>query len=95
MTNQGTHTISKNNKYGLKKTDENYFKNKNQKYYLEIKSDPVKSKASLIYYYKRKFGEQIVANILDELGLELALIKLKSMCSPRKKSLKKPTLECY
>jgi len=83
-----TNTISKNNKYGLKKTDENYFKNKNKLYYLEIKNDPVKAKSSLISYYKRRYGKDFVLNLIETLGQEQALKKL-SVYKNELKQLKK------
>ena len=65
------------NKYDAK--DKDYIKEKNKKYYEETKSNPIKSKATHIAYYKKKYGEQFVLNIIHTLGIEDGLSHLKKL----------------
>ena len=60
-------------KYGVKYNDEDYFKIKNKQYYENTKS----SKSSLINYYKKKYGDAVVLELIKTLGLEKALNELR------------------
>jgi hypothetical protein len=92
-------TIPKS-KYGVKFNDPEYFKTKNKLYYKEIKENPIKAKATLINYYKKKYGEALVLNLIECLGLEPALNQLRVYKNELKKSnpllaIAVPSLECY
>lgn len=102
MTNMNKSTIPKH-KYGLKYNDPNYFKTKNKQYYQTIKEDPNKSKSTLINYYKKKYGGELVLNLIETLGLELALNQLRIYKNELKQvkngnpllAITIPLLECY
>lgn len=93
-------TIPKN-KYGVKFNDPEYFKTKNKQYYKDsIKENPLKAKATLINYYKKKYGEALVLNLIETLGLEPALNQLRIYKNELKKNnpllaIAVPSLECY
>jgi len=93
-------------KYGSKysPTDKDYIREKNKKYYEEIKANPMKAKATHISYYKKKYGEQFVLNIINSLGLDDGLNHLKQLKNEFKnknddttflKSITLPYLEVY
>jgi hypothetical protein len=81
MTNQTTATPKDNKyKYGVKhdKADKEYIKLKNKMYYQTIKeSKPNKAKATLINYYKRKYGDDYIINLIECLGVEAMLIMVR------------------
>ena len=62
-------------KYGVEFTDPKYLKTKNKAYYEN-------TKASLINYYKKKYGVEIVEQLIETFGYEIALEKLKNYGSP-------------
>ena len=102
MTYHTKATIPKS-KYGVKFNDPEYFKTKNKQYYQLIKENPIKSKATLINYYKKKYGEELVLNLIESLGLEQALNQLRIYKYELKKTknsnpllaISIPCLECY
>lgn len=103
MTNMNKSIIPKS-KYGLKYNDPTYFKQKNKQYYQDsIKENPNKSKSTLINYYKKKYGAELVLNLIETLGLELALNQLRIYKNELKQiknanpllSITLPILECY
>lgn len=75
-------------KYGVKFTDPNYLKIKNKGYYGNTKS-------TLIIYYKKKYGDDIVLELIESFGLEIALEKLKNYGSPEPTETKIKQKEYY
>lgn len=71
MPNRHSGTLNKKTKYGIHYNDENYFSVKNKKYYED-------SKSSLLCYYKKKYGKNIVELMINTYGLTDGLLKLKS-----------------
>jgi hypothetical protein len=97
-------SIIPKSKYGVKYNDPAYFKTKNKQYYQDnIKQNPNKSKATLINYYKTKYGAELVLNLIETLGLEQALNQLRIYKNELKQAknsnpllaITLPTLECY
>ena len=100
MTNLNASTTIKSRlKYGVPSSDPNYTKAKNKGYYETSKT----KKSSLINYYKVKYGEHIVLNLIQCLGVDLALEQLKKYRNDIKQSkIENPLLsiaipiqECY
>ena len=78
-------------KYGVKFNDPNYLKIKNKIYYENTKSN----KSTLINYYKKKYGDDIVLEFISNFGLEIALDKLKNYGSPEPTDTKIKQKEYY
>ena len=78
-------------KYGVEFTDPNYLKIKNKSYYENTKSN----KSTLINYYKKKYGDNIVSEFISNFGLEIALEKLKNYGSPEPTDTKIKQKEYY
>lgn len=79
-------------------TDKDYIKEKNKLYYEKIKNDPHKSKSSLVSYYKRKYGEHMVLNMIETFGLDNALEQLRDLKYEMKKQKQENPLlkiNCY
>lgn len=102
MTNLNASTTIKSRlKYGVASSDPNYSKAKNKGYYEASKN----KKSSLINYYKVKYGEHLVLNLIECLGIDLALEQLKKYRQEIKQSkienpllsisIAIPTQECY
>lgn len=102
MTNRNASTTIKSKlKYGVTSSDPTYLKAKNKGYYEASKT----KKSSLINYYKVKYGEHLVLNLIECLGVDLALEQLKKYRQDIKQSkIENPLLaisisipihECY
>jgi hypothetical protein len=80
-------------KYGVKFNDPNYLKIKNKTSYENTKS-------TLINYYKKKYGGEIVEQLIETFGYETALDKLRNYKSKDNKTVEntksnKSALICY
>ena len=84
MPNRHCGTLNKNVKYGVHYNDPEYTKTKNKVYYSEsIKNNPDRAKSSLISYYKRKYGEELVLNVIQSYGVSLGIDELKKLKKPK------------
>lgn len=76
MTNQNKAIIPKH-KYGVNYNNPDYFKTKNKVYYQTIKENPYRAKSSLINYYKKRYGDELVLNLIETFGLDEGLNQLR------------------
>ena len=78
MTNMNVSTIRNKHKFGINMTNPDYYKIKNKIYYEKNKNE-IKPTSSIFYYYRNKFGKDLVSDLIISLGCEEALNKLKEM----------------
>ena len=98
MPNRHCGTLNKNVKYGVHWHDPEYVKTKNKLYYKEnIQNSPERAKSSLISYYKRKYGEELVLNIIQTYGVIVGIEELKKLKKPKEKQTMEQILmiDCY